>query len=231
MRFLYYLNELSSTYGRGLSFFDVDLTLFDTTAKIIVKDKKTKKAKKELSNQEFNTYQLQPDEEFDFHQFRDASLFYRTSKPIDKVIVRLNRMIKMLKQNDRQSKICLLSARGKFDSEFTFMEKLRDHGIDTNMISDVILVGDEKGSSISQLKKNAIKSYVYSGMYRRVRLVDDDMKNLKLFLSLEKELPDSVIEKIKKIHNITKEESIPPIEFFALLVLPSGSLKRIKNEK
>lgn len=227
MRLYNFLNELSSLYGQGFTAIDIDETIFNTFAKIIVKDKASKKVKKELSNQEFNTYKLQPDEEFDFHQFRDASLFFKTSKPIDRTITRLNRMIRMLKQNDRNSSIILLSARGKFDSEYTFLEKLRDHGIDTNYIKDVVLVGDMKGSSISQLKKNAIKEYIYTGMYRRVRLIDDDIKNLRLFLSIEKEIPESVIEKIKKIHNIPEGENFPVIQFFALQVLPSGSLKRI----
>lgn len=228
MRFYNFLNELSSKFGSGVTFFDIDETIFSTTAKILVLDKNTKKIKRKLSNREFNTYKLKPDEMFDFKEFRDASLFYRESKPIDKTITRLNRMIRMLKQNDRQSSIILLSARGKFDSEFTFMEKLRDHGIDTDYIKDIILVGDSGGESISNLKKQAIKNYIYTGMYRRVRLIDDDLKNLKSFLSIEKEIPDDVIEKIKKIHNIPENENFPVIQFFALQVLPSGSLKRIK---
>lgn len=226
-RFKLFLNEIKSLFGRGLTAFDIDMTLFDTKAKILVLNKKTKKVERELSNQEFNTYKLKPDEEFDFQQFRDASLFFKTSMPIKKTINRINRMIKMLKKNDRQSDIILLSARGKFDSEFTFKEKLRDHGIDTSYLENIVLVGDS-GGNISQRKKEVLMKYINTGQYRRIRLIDDDLKNLKNFLSLEKEVPNSTIEKIKKIHNVPEDEKFPVIQFFALQVLPTGTLKRIQ---
>jgi len=45
---------------------------------------------------------------------------------------------------------------------------------------------------------------------------------------MENKLPLDIINKVKKIHNITDNESIPPIEFFGLLVKSDGSLQRIK---
>ena len=42
---------------------------------IVVRDKKTKKEIKQLSNQEFNSYELKDNEEFDFSQFLSGKLF------------------------------------------------------------------------------------------------------------------------------------------------------------
>ena len=51
----------------GLTIFDIDDTLFHTTAQIkVMKDGKVVQS---LTNQEFNNYKLQPGEEFDFGEF------------------------------------------------------------------------------------------------------------------------------------------------------------------
>jgi hypothetical protein len=70
MKFNSFLNELASQYGKGITFIDIDETIFNTFAKIyVIKDGKVIK---KLSNQEFNTYDLQDRESFDFREFRDA---------------------------------------------------------------------------------------------------------------------------------------------------------------
>ena len=72
-----YLTEKKE--GAGLTIFDIDDTLMHTTAKIAVK--LNGKVVRELTNQEFNTYQLKKGEQFDFGQFRDAKKFKEESKP------------------------------------------------------------------------------------------------------------------------------------------------------
>lgn len=69
-----------------ISFFDIDETVFNTFAKIIVRDKNTGKEITQLTNQEFNSYKLKDNEEFDFQQFGDAKIFKDTSKVIDSVM-------------------------------------------------------------------------------------------------------------------------------------------------
>ena len=73
-----------------ISFFDIDETVFNTFAKIIVRDKNTGKEITQLTNQEFNSYKLKDNEEFDFQQFGDAKIFKDTSKVIDSVMKRIN---------------------------------------------------------------------------------------------------------------------------------------------
>ena len=81
--------------------------------------------------------------------------------------------------------------------------------------------------SIADSKEKVIMNYISSGEYRRVRLIDDDLKNVKTFLSIKDKIPDSIIQKVKKIHKIEGDESIPSIQFFGLLVKEDGSLKKL----
>jgi len=222
MRLERFINELASKYGKGITFIDIDETIFKTFA--LIRVLKHGQIIKKLTNQEFNTYELQPDEEFDFHEFRSAEMFAKTSIPIPTTIKRIKRMFKNIDR--RGSKVIFLTARADFDSKETFLQKFRDHGIPIDNIY-VERAGNLKTGTTSQRKEQIVLKYLNSGVYRRVRLIDDDMANIKGFLSIEKRLPDSLIKKVEKIHGIEGEESIPPIEFFGLCVKPNGSLKRI----
>jgi len=234
------LNELASRYGVGITFFDIDECLFKTFAMINVLDKETGELIKKLNNQEFNTYKLKDGEEFDFHEFRDAKVFKETSIPINQTVKRIKRMFQNI--DERGSKVVMLTARADFDDKETFLSKFREVGIPIDKIY-VERVGNfmEKPEvykklikkvglpkSVADAKQKVILNYLSTGEYRRVRLIDDDIKNLKEFLKIEKKLPQAIIDKVKQIHNIKGEESIKPIEFYALLVLENGSLKRIK---
>ena len=101
----YLLNELSSIYGKGITFVDVDEVLFNTFAKIYVI--KNDKIIKKLSNQEFNTYKLKSGESFNYDEFRDADLFYNTSKPIIPTINRLKSVTPS--PNGKYARIYLIS--------------------------------------------------------------------------------------------------------------------------
>lgn len=79
--------------GLGLTIFDIDDTLFHTTAEIKVV--KNGKIVRSLNNQEFNNYELQPGESFDFGEFRDAEKFNQESRPIRPMIAKLKAMLKM----------------------------------------------------------------------------------------------------------------------------------------
>lgn len=223
MRFnTYLITELVSEYGSGITFVDIDETLFHTFAKILVRDKTTGEVVRKLTNQEFNTYELKPNEEYDFHEFRSAKIFKETSIPIPKTIQRIKRMMKNIDR--RGSRIVLLTARGPFDNEKEFFSTFKKYGIPI----DKIKVEFCSFGTIAECKKRTILKYLQSGEYRRVRLIDDDISNLKAFLKLENSLPEEIIEKVKKRYHISEEENIPVIEFFALQVDPKGKLRRVK---
>jgi hypothetical protein len=243
MKFENFLNELSSNYGKGITFIDIDETLFRTFAMIYVLDKETGQIKKKLTNQEFNTYKLKDDEDFDFREFRSAKIFANTSIPINKTINRVKRMMQNL--DERGSKIILLTARADFDDKETFLQTFKRYGlpidkmyvervgnfIERSEIYKHIIKKSGMPKSIAEMKEKVILSYIESGQYRRVRLIDDDMKNIKTFVKFGKEFPKkypNVIEKIKEINNIPEDENFPVIQFFGLLVQENGSLKLVE---
>ena len=224
MRLNTFLLEWSQKKGKGLTMIDIDETIFKTFAKIKVI--KNGSVIRELDNQEFNTYDRQDDEEFDFGEFRNAELFNKTSKPIKKTIERILSMIKKI--GDKGSKIVLLTARTNFDDKNTFLDTFRKYGIPIDDIyveraGNYIKTTTDK---IAPIKKSIIMKYIQSGEYRRVRLIDDDIKNCKTFLELKNDITDELKEKVRRIHGLddTEEE---PIKFFALQVTDDGTLKEI----
>ena len=74
VKFKQFLEEQS---GKGLTIFDIDETMFKTSAKVEVK--KNGKTIKKLDNQQFNNYKLKTGEKFDFGQFTNAEIFNKTS--------------------------------------------------------------------------------------------------------------------------------------------------------
>lgn len=220
----YFLNELASEYGKGITFVDIDETIFQTKASIYVL--KDGDVIRKLSNQEFNTYELKDGETFDFREFKDAELFKKTSIPIPKVVDRIKRMFQSIDR--RESKVILLTARADFDDKRVFLSTFENVGIPINNIY-VERAGNIKSGTTSGNKKKIILSYLKSGEYRRVRLIDDDIKNLQDFLSLKDDLPKDIIDKVKKRHNIAGDESLAPIEFYALQVVDdTGKLRRVQ---
>jgi len=224
MRLKIYLNEMSASKKNGITFFDIDETLYKTFAKIkVIKDGKVVK---ELDNQEFNTYKLKPGESYNFDEFRDAKLFAKTSIPIKKTINRVKKMISSISDKGKQSKIVFLTARADFDNKHTFLNRFKQDGIDIDKIY-VERAGNMKTGTVAERKKQIIMKYLESGIYLKVRLVDDDITNLKQFLSIKDEVPERVYDNIRKYY---KDDSLGPddLEFYALQVQPSGKLKLIK---
>lgn len=108
---------------RNIYFFDIDETLFHTYAKILVKDKKTGEITKSLSNQEFNGYKLEENEEFDFREFKSASKFTESS-PIMSSIEKLKKI-----QKNVNNEVYLLTARANFDNPKLLLEFFKSYGI------------------------------------------------------------------------------------------------------
>lgn len=111
-----------------LIIFDIDDTLFHTTAKIIVI--KSDGTKISLTNQEYNNYVSEPGDKFDFGEFKDAEKFSRESDPIRPMIAKL----KAILNNSRSSKIIMLTARSDFDNRDKFLETFAKYGIDMSLV-------------------------------------------------------------------------------------------------
>jgi len=217
-KFNEWLNERKSKYGKGITFVDIDETLFHTFAKIKVVNKKTGEVIKKLSNQEFNSYKLKDDEEFNFSEFEDAKFFKKTSIPIKPTIDRIKTMIKRIKKEHKGSKIIFLTARSDFDDKKEFLKAFKEQGIDVDFKSNVYIErsGNIKTGTVEEKKKQIILKYLKNDSYKRVRMIDDYEGNIKKFMKIIDKLPSEIIEKIKKEYNVPNNE--PVMEFYGLLV-------------
>lgn len=195
-----YLEEQS---GKGLTIFDIDETMFITKAKVkVVKDGKVIK---KLDNQQFNTYKKKAGEEYDFGEFKNAEVFNRTSTPIARMI---NKVKVILKNATRKgSKVIIVTARPNFDNKKLFLDTFRKQGIDIDKIY-VERAGNLGSGPAAENKKIIFKKYLNQNIYKRIRLFDDAMSNLKIFLSLQKDYPD--------------------VSFEAFLAKENGSVSRVR---
>ena len=219
------LSELASDYGAGITFIDIDETIFHTKAKIDVIDNTSGKIVKKLDNQQYNTFSLSHGQSFGYSEFGDAKRFRDTSVPIVPTIKRIKRIFKNIDKRD--SKVVFLTARAEFDDPKIFLSTFKEYGIPIDKI-DVQLAGNIKTGTVASSKKIIILRYLSTGLYRRARLLDDAMSNIKMFIELGNNVPKKIIDKVKNKYSITGDESLNPIEFYALLVKPDGSLKRIQ---
>ena len=172
--------------GHGITFFDIDETIFHTSALIWVM--KDGKVVKKLDNQTYNTYKLKEGESFDFREFGDAKLFKRTSKIIRPTLAKIRAMMKNALRTG--SKLALLTARSTFPDMATFKKTFQRYGIRIDKM-DINFAGDisAEAGSTAQAKKEIVFKYLSHGEYKRARLLDDNMENLMAFLSIAKELP------------------------------------------
>ena len=189
----------------GLTIFDIDDTLFHTTATINVK--KDGKVIKNLTNQEFNTYKLGKGEEFDFAEFKNAEKFAKESQPIGKMLEKAKAIIAH-SEKTANSKVVIITARDDFDDKEKFLDTFRKHGIDIDKVRV------ERAGKIKSIEGPDIKKYIIihnmltTKQFSRVRLFDDSITNLKTFLKLK--------------------ETFPSIQFKAFFVKADGSLKQVK---
>lgn len=190
--------------GKGtLTIFDIDETLFHTKAKVkVVKDGKVVRS---LDNQEFNTYERKPGEEYDFGQFKNAAYFRKTSVPVTKMIDRARKVVKA--KGNPHSRAIICTARADFDDKEMFLQTFRDHGIDIDQMH-VERAGNLGIDSSAEAKKVVFRKYLNTKNYIKARLYDDAMSNLTAFLGLKSEYPN--------------------IEFEAYFVKPDGSTRKIK---
>jgi FMN phosphatase YigB (HAD superfamily) len=198
------INRFKEFVGSGtLTIFDIDETLFHTKAKVaVVKDGKVVRM---LDNQEFNTYERKPGEQYDFGEFASAKVFRSTSTPIVRMIDKAKAIVKAKK--NPHSRAIIVTARADFDDKKMFLQTFRDHGIPIDQMH-VERAGNLGIDSSAEAKKIIFRKYINTKNYTKLRLYDDAMSNLKAFLDLKNEYP-----------NLT---------FEAWFVKPDGSIKRIK---
>ena len=214
-------------YGLGITFIDIDETVFRTFAMVkVIKDNKVERL---LNNQEFNTYELKEGESYDFGEFKNAKIFKETSKPINAMLTRVKEIIHRVTTKSNGSKVVFLTARSDFDNKDIFLNTFRRYGVD--MDSDRVYVersgNDTSNISVAEKKKKVILKYLREDHFRRVRLIDDDKKNLSEFLELSKSVPKDIIDAVVKKHHLT--DDMIPITFSAFIV-DHGKMKPYTEE-
>lgn len=203
---LQYLDEAARK--SSLHVFDIDDTLFHTHALIHVKDKSGRTVAK-LSNSEFNDHRLEPGQHYDFHEFRDADKFSKTSTPIPRMLNRLKAIHSHVLKVPH-SRVIMNTARADFDNKDRFLDTFRRHGVAVDHQTKPVHVhraGNEPGNEQPAVKKNAVlRRYLDRHPYGSVHMYDDSRTNLHHFLKLKNEYPGT--------------------NFHAWHAQPDGSIKR-----
>ena len=183
--------EEQSNKNITLNFFDIDETVFNTFAMIVVRDKKTKKEIKQLSNQEFNSYELKDNEEFDFSQFLSGKLFKTTSKIIKDTLDRVKKEFA-----NKSSRIIFLTAKPNFDDNRLIKDKFREVGLKVNdKRIRFELSGNLKKGTIPERKEYIIRRYLRNPKVSVVKIYDEHVENINIADKLAKEFEKIKFEK------------------------------------
>jgi hypothetical protein len=166
---------VNNTKSDRIMLFDLDDTLINTTAKILLM--KNNKLIKKLHNSEFNDYILKPGEYFDFEEFNNPDIL--SSSHFTKYWNTLKR------EYQKGTHIGILTARSDCDMIKNF---LLNNGI---RIKDelIMAINDPKlglHGTIQQKKSDAIKILANAG-YNTFIFFDDNEGNLVSAKKLEKE--------------------------------------------
>jgi len=168
---------------KKLVIFDIDDTLVHTQTKVhIVKDGQVTK---ELNSHEFTHYKLQPGEQFDFENFRNAHDFFHKSKPIIP-------MMNQLKQDIATgNKVVMVTARADFDDKELFLDTFRKYGVNMAKVH-VYRAGNMTGKiQTEEKKKIIIRNLLDKDIYTKAIMYDDAVPNLESFVELKKEYPNT----------------------------------------
>jgi FMN phosphatase YigB (HAD superfamily) len=166
---------------RKLVIFDIDDTLVHTQTKVhVIKDGRVVK---ELNSHEFTHYKLQPGEQFDFENFRNAHDFFHNSKPIIP-------MLNQLKQDIATgNKVVMVTARADFDDRELFLDTFRKYGINMNKVHVYRAGNMTQKIQTEEKKKIIIRNLLNKEHYTKAIMYDDAVPNLESFVELKKEYP------------------------------------------
>ena len=154
---------------------------------------------------EFNSYILGKDEEFDYGEFRSAKIFNETSTPIAKMINKARAIIK--NATAAGSTVIVVTARGDMDDKKLFLNTFKQNGLDmTNVYIE--RAGNIGLDNSAKNKEVVFRKYLDTGKYKRIRLFDDAIDNLKALTSLKDEYPDVAFE----AYRVNKNGSISTVK-------------------
>ena len=169
-----------------LTIFDIDETLFHTQAKVqVIKNGKTIRV---LDSKEQKVYSPKTGESLNYEQFKSSRFFKETSKPIPSVIKLANKIIDLSFKNG--SEVIIVTARQDMDDKKIFKEVFHAQGIDIDKVY-VERAGNIGKKTASENKLVIFKRYLDSNKYSNINLIDDDINNLEVFISLRELYPET----------------------------------------
>lgn len=178
-----FLSEDSKKHS--LHVFDIDDTLLHTSAKIHVRNH-AGKIVQTLSNQEFNDHNLPDGHTYDFSEFRNAAKFRKESKPIHSMIDKVKALT-----NQNGHHVIFNTARANFDDKNTFLRTFKDHGIPMDKIHVIRAGNINMEGPPAEKKAVVIHGYIKKHKYKDVHMYDDSKTNLRSFLNLKQNHPNT----------------------------------------
>lgn len=158
--------------------FDLDDTLVITDAKIKVCDKSNGKCFS-LTPEEFNEYESKPHHELDFADFSDIEIM-KAGKLIE-------HYLNIFKRNYKKGiAVGIVTARDDREMIYKWLREHVGFRIDKDLIFAISDSVHGFTGNIADRKKQAFETYINMG-YTDFKFYDDDIANLKLVKSLEKE--------------------------------------------
>jgi FMN phosphatase YigB (HAD superfamily) len=164
-----------------LVIFDIDDTLVYTQTKVHVIS--NGQVTKSLNSHDFTHYKLQPGEEFDFGDFRDAREFFANAKPIIPMINQLKHDIAT------GNKVVMVTARADFNDRELFLDTFRKYGIDMNKVHVYRAGNMVTKAPTEEKKKIIIRNLLNKAQYSKAIMYDDSVPNLESFVELKDEYP------------------------------------------
>jgi hypothetical protein len=182
-----FVTEAKDPNSKTLHAFDIDETLFahdHSKLKVHVKDKRTGKRVMSLTNQQYNSHKLDPNHEYDYHDFRSSDVFQKSAHPIRKMIAKM----KAIHKNNKN--VEMVTARSDMDDKHKFAHHMKKYGIDIGQIH-VRRSGnlDPRGHPAVN-KAKMISQLIKTNGYKQVHLYDDSPDNLNHLLALKSKHPD-----------------------------------------
>lgn len=177
-----FLLEKSKTYSEtAITVFDLDDTLVITDAKIKVCNIVTGDCH-ELTPEEFNEYEKQPEHELDFDDFKSLEIM----KAGDLIHYYLKILADAYKM---RRAVGIVTARDSRDMIYTW---LKEH-VGFHIARDLIYAVNDPvhgfTGSVAEKKQQAFRQIIERG-YVKIQFFDDDQANLNLVKELQSEYPD-----------------------------------------
>ncbi|MBQ69609.1 hypothetical protein CL689_06080 [Candidatus Saccharibacteria bacterium] len=169
--------------GGALFVFDVDDTILNTSAKIIIK--KVTGQTNALTSAEYGKYTIEEGDQIDLSQFSDSYKFVKESKPISKMLSLLKSVQRKVqdKMFEDGSRLILLTARNDFDSKHMVLEFVHSLGIDIDLVH-IERAGRRGVGSTGKNKHQVLSEYLERNNFASVVAFDDSVSNLEAIASL-----------------------------------------------